>query len=226
MIKPPKVVGSAAAALFLVALGGWQDASLANLPPGIVLYSGRATVLRATANVATSTTKVLLADTGELDSNGGTKDATVVTFDNPRPLEVHAKTAHAITSGANNVSASTAAVQTLAINVGTLKISADVVEANSFAECHQNTGTVTVNGNSNIANLTINGRAINVSRTPNSKTVIPGVATVIINEQTQPDVNSIVVNAVHIIVPATLGAASADVVISHAESGIFTCTIL
>ena len=227
MIKPSKVVGSAAAALFLVVLGGWQDSSFANLPPGIVLYSGRATVLRATVNVLTSTTKILLADTGELDSNGGTKDATVVTFDNPPPLEVHSKTAHAITSGASNVSASTAAVEKLLVNVGgALKIRADVIEADSFAECHQHTGTVSVHGTSNITNLTINGTPINVASPPNSKITIPGVATIIINEQTHPDVNTIVVNAVHITVPGVLGAVSADIVISHAESDITTCTIL
>ena len=110
MAKSPKVFGFAVT-LSLVMLGGWQDVSFANLPPGIVRYSGRATVLRANVNVVTSTTKVLLADTGELDSNGATKDATVVTFDNPAPLEVHSKTAHAIAAGANNVSAATAAVR-------------------------------------------------------------------------------------------------------------------
>lgn len=225
MKKPQKLFGSLAAALSLVLLGGWQAVSLATIHElGTVRYSGRATVLRANAQVLTSNTKVMLADTGEMDSNGSTKDATVVTFDNPRPLEVHSQTARAITSGMNDVSASNAAVEKLVINVGTLKITADVIEANSFAECHHDSQTVSTNGNSTIVNLKINGTPIEWSPQPNKKTVIPGVATIILNEQARPDVNSMTVNAVHIIVPGLLGAVAADIVISRAESGILTCT--
>lgn len=227
MIKLSKALGSAAVAGSLILFAGWQEASLANVyPAGTVRYSGRATVLRASAGVLTSTTKVLLADTGELDSNGTSKDATVLTFDNPPPLEVHSKTAHAIAAGANNVSAATAAVEKLVVNVGALKITADVIEADSMAECRPKSGTVTSKGTSTILNLKINGSPIDVSRPPNSVTNIPGVAKIIINEQSHPDVNSIVVNAVHIIVPGAPGVVNADVVISHAESGILTCTSL
>jgi hypothetical protein len=219
----PKMLGTAA--LSLILLGGWQAAGLATYnPPGTVRYSGSATVLRANVKVLTSNTRVVLADTGEIDTSGSTRDATVVTFDNPPPLEVHSKTAHAIAAGAGGVSSATAAVEKLVIKIGTLTISADVIESNSFAECNPDSATVAVNGNSTIVNLKINGRPIDASGPPNTKIVIPLVATIIINEQTQPDVNSIVVNAVHVIVPGVPGIAAADVVIARAASGILTCT--
>lgn len=219
----PKMLRSAV--LSLILLGGWQAAGHATYnPPGTVRYSGSATVLRANVNALTSTTRVVLADTGEIDTGGSTRDATVVTFDNPPPLEVHSKTAHAIAAGAGGVSAATAAVEKLVIKIGTLTISADVIESNSFAVCDPDSATVAVNGNSTIVNLKVNGRPIDVSGPPNTRIVIPRVATIIINEQTQPDVNSIVVNAVHVIVPGVPGVAAADVVVSRAASGILTCT--
>lgn len=212
-------------ALSLILLGGWQAAGHAtDNPPGTVRYSGSATVLRANVKVLTSNTRVVLADTGEIDTSGTTRDATVVTFDNPRPLEVHSKTAHAIAAGTGGVSAATAAVEKLVIRIGTLVISADVIESNSFAACDPESTTVAVDGNSTIVNLKINGRPIDVSGPPNTRIVIPLVATVIINEQTQPDVNSIVLNAVHVIVPGVPGVAAADVVIARAASGILTCS--
>ena len=107
---------------------------------------------------------------------------------------------------------------------GALRISADVIESNSFAQCNPASSTVAVNGNSTIVNLKINGRPIDVSGPPNTRIVIPLVATVIINERTQPDVNSVVVNAVHIIVPGVPGVAAADIVIARAASGILTCS--
>ncbi len=229
MTTPVKALGFGAA-FFLILLGSWPHASLATgtgpNPPGTVLYAGRATVLRANVNLLTSNTKVLLADTGELDSSGGTKDATVVTFRNPPPLKVQSRTASAITSGADNVSASSAAVEKLLVDTGSLKVTARVIQANSRAECDPESGTVSVHGSSTIVNLRINDQLIPVSDEPNSTTVIPGVATVIINERFRPDVNSIVVNAVHIIVPGAPGVANADIVISHAESGILICTAL
>lgn len=212
-------------ALCFALLGGLPATGLATeQPPGTLRYSGSATVLLATVKVLKSNTRVVLADTGEIDSAGSTRDATVVTFDNPPPLEVHSKTAHAIASGAGAVSAATAAVEKLVIKVGTLILSADVIESNAHAACDQASSTVAISGDSTLARLTINGKPINVTGQANQKIVIPLVATVIINEQTQPDVNSIVVNAIHIIVPGVPGVASADIVVSRAASGILTCS--
>ncbi|WP_281784582.1 choice-of-anchor P family protein [Sinimarinibacterium flocculans] len=219
----PKMIRSAA--LSLILLGGWQAAGHAtDNPPGTVRYSGSATVLRANVKLLTSNTQVVLADTGEIDTSGTTRDATVVTFDNPRPLEVHSQTAHAIAAGASGVSSATAAVEKLLIRIGTLAISADVIESNSFAECNADSATVAVSGNSTIVNLKINGRPIDVSGPPNTTVVIPLVATIIINERTQPDVNSIVISAVRVIVPGVPGVAAANVVIARAASGILTCS--
>lgn len=201
----------------------WASVQATDNLPGTVLYTGSATVLRADAKLLGSTTRVVLADTGEIDSQGNTRDATVVDFNNPPPLQVGAKVAHAIAGGSGGISASTAAVEKLSIKVGLLNITADAVESNSFAKCSLDSSTVATSGTSTIANLRINGRKIPVATRPNTRIVIPLVATVILNEQTRPDVNSIVVNAVRITVPGLLGLAGAEVVISRAASGIFTC---
>jgi hypothetical protein len=193
-------------------------------PPGTVLYTGSATVLRADVNLLRSNTRIVLADTGEIDSQGNTRDATVVDFSNPQPLQVDAKVAHAIASGSGGVSASTAAVEKLSIKVGALSITADAIESNSFAQCDQNSSTVATKGTSTIANLRINGRQIPVSTRPNQRIVIPLVGTIILNEQTHPDVNSVVVNAVRVSVPGLLGKVGTEIVISRAASGIFTCS--
>lgn len=192
--------------------------------PGTVLYSGRAIVLDANASLLTSKTRVVLADTGELDNTGATRENTVVTFDNPPPIEVHSQTAHAITAGANNVSASNAAVEKLVLKVGLLRLSADVIDAQSTAECRLDSGTVHPSGTSTISNLVINGVPIvRDTSKPNTKIGIPGVATVILNHQTQPDVNTLWVNAIRVIVPGVPGIATVTIDIAHAEAGIRTC---
>lgn len=208
-------------AMFAVPYG---PASATGSPPGTIAYTGSATVLRADINLLTSNTRIVLADTGEIDSLGNTRDATVVDFSNPKPLQVEAKVAHAIAGGGGGISASTAAVEKLKIKVGSLHITADAIESNSFAECDLDSSTVATQGTSTIVNLRINGRRIPASTRPNTRVVIPLVGTVILNEQTHPDVNSVVVNAVRVSVPGLLGKAATDIVISRAASGIFTCS--
>ena len=191
-----------------------------------MLYTGSATVLRANVKLLKTNTAIVLADTGEIDLQGNTRDATVLTFNSPAPLQVSATAAQAIAGGAGGVSASTAAVANLDIKLGTVRVTADAVESNSFAACDSNSSTVATSGDSTILNLRINGRLIPVSGKPNTKIVIPLVATVYINERTNPDVNSIVVNAVRVVVPGLLGVVGAEVVISRAASGIFTCSLV
>lgn len=215
-IKRAGIAGLMFAGLF------WHGAAVAH----DLKYSGRATVLRANAELLTTTTKVVLADTGEIDPTGTTRDATVLTFDNPPPLEVHSKTAHAIASGSNGTSAATAAVEKLVIKLPGLSISADVIEANSRAVCSRESQTVATSGSSHIVNLVVNGRAIAPPPRPNTKITIPGVATIILDERSNPDVNTQVVNAIHVIVPGMPKVLSADIVVSHAESGIITCPAL
>lgn len=187
-----------------------------------VLYSGRATVIDTTVKLLTSNTHLVLGDTGNLEPSGATRTDTVLTLDNPAPLEVHSRTVDAVTSGAEGTSASSAEVEKLLINLPGLKVTADVLEAHTTAICDRPSMTVATSGGSTIANLSINGKAVPFNGKPNQKIKL-GVATIILNEQYRPDVNTQVVNALHVQVPGAPGVASADVIVSHAESGILTC---
>jgi hypothetical protein len=188
-----------------------------------VQYSGRATVIDTTVKVLTANAHVVVADTGALDPWGTTRDATVATVDNPPPVELHSRTMEAVTSGSNGTSASSAEVEKLLLGLPGLKITADVIEAHSAAKCSQETQTVATSGGSTIVNLKINGTPVAYMPKPNQKYTIPGVATITLNEQYRPDVNTIVVNAIHVVVPGAPGIASANVIVSHAESGINSC---
>ncbi|HZP11310.1 MAG TPA: choice-of-anchor P family protein [Nevskiaceae bacterium] len=209
--------------LVAAAICSWQSAHACG---GVTAYSGRATVVNAQANLLKSSTKVVVADTGEIDPTGATRDATVVTFDNPAPTEVHSQTLSAVASGDNDVSAASAAVQKLVIKAHGVTIKADLIEADSEARCHEDSMTVSTAGMANLVNLTINGKGITWNHKVNDKRTLIGIGTLIMNEQTHPDVNTISVNAIHLIIPGVAGVAGADIVISHAQSGILTCPCL
>ncbi|HUP92662.1 MAG TPA: choice-of-anchor P family protein [Solimonas sp.] len=206
----------------LAALLGLNGTAAAHLDEP-TRYSGRATVIDAKATALTVKARAIFGDTGELDPNGQTKETTAVAIDNPAPLFASSRTIDAITSGANNTAASRASVEKLQMKIGTLTLAADVIEANAYATCDRNSMTVATSGNSTITNLTLNGKRYAVTGKPNQKITLIGLATVIINEQSNPDVNTMSVNAIHVIVPGSPGVASADVVISHAQAGILSC---
>jgi hypothetical protein len=205
-------------ALFILVLAAWQLPASATC----AYYSGRATALRANANVLKSNTRVVVADTGEIDPLGATRDATVVDFQNPPPTQVGAQVFRSIAGGFDGVSAASAATEKLSINTSRLKVTADLITADSQAVCHPDSMTVSTSGTAQIVNLRVNGIAISPTAQPNVKRQI-GNITIITNEQTHPDVNTIHVNAVHIIIPTVLGVAGSEIIISHVESGILTC---
>lgn len=209
--------------MLLVALAGWQNTAAASCA-GVTRYSGNATALRVNVKALQSESKVVVADTGEIDTSGTTREATVVQFDNPAPNFVDADELRAIAGGFNYVSSSDAATQTLTIKRPGLTVIADLITAHAEAVCDPYSMTVKTSGRAQILNLRVNGVVISPGLQPNVKRNVAGI-TVITNEQYRPDVNTIVVNAVHIKVPATLGGAvgGADIVISHAEAGILTC---
>lgn len=210
------------AGLLIAGLLAWHGAATAH----DVTYSGRATVLRANVSLLTTSTRVVLADTGEIDPTGGTRDATLLTFANPPPLQVFSRTAKAIASGSGGTSAASAAVENLVVSIPGLKITADVIEADTRAICDQETQTVRRAGSSRIVNLVINDQAIAPPPRPNTRIEIPNVATVILDERRRPDANTLVVNAIHVIVPGMPDVVRADIVVSHAESGILSCPAL
>jgi len=75
-------------------------------------------------------------------------------------------------------------------------------------------------GSSTIAGATFLGAALAVNPAPNTKITIPGVATLILNEQIPsggPGNYSLTVNAVHLILGAALG--SGDIIIAQSQCG-------
>lgn len=104
---------------------------------------------------------------------------------------------------------------TALVNAGVPTITADVIRAQANSDC-----VTAPNGDGSLfTNLTIAGQAIDATPEPNTRIDIPGVATVIVNEQhPTADGRGIVVNGLHIIGASPL--LRGDLVISHAVSGV------
>ena len=101
------------------------------------------------------------------------------------------------------------------INGGVPTITADVIRAQANSDC-----ATAPNGTGSLfVNLRIAGQTIPANPRPNTRIDIPGLATVIVNEQ-QPAANGrgIVVNGLHIIGASPL--LRGDLIISHATSGV------
>jgi hypothetical protein len=213
--------GASIAGLLVGLLSGWQGAAAA---AGPVTYSGRATVINATATVVLLQPKVVIGDTGELEPFGTARETAAANVTVPFPIMVQVGTISASTVGSRAVSTSSAAVQTVLVKVFGLSITADAVDANTSAKCH-GLLPVSTSGTSDVTNLRINGQLINLAVQPNVTITIPIplVGSVTLNEVRKVDANTIAVNAIHV-VGSALGLAGADIVIGHAESGIKNCT--
>jgi uncharacterized repeat protein (TIGR01451 family) len=118
---------------------------------------------------------------------------------------------------ANPVSVASAQTEglTALINAGVPTITADVIRAQANSDC----ATAPNGTGSTFAGLTIAGQPIPADVPPNTRIDIPGVATVIVNEQ-HPTATGrgIVVNGLHIIGASPL--LRGDLIISHAVSGV------
>lgn len=104
---------------------------------------------------------------------------------------------------------------TALINAGVPLITADVIRAQANSDC-----TKAPNAEGSLfLNLVVAGQKIPASPPPNTRISIPGVATVIVNEQNPTaDGRGIVVNGLHIIGASPL--LRGDLVVSHANSGV------
>ena len=138
-----------------------------------------------------------------------------------------AATANAVDTLASSKCSASAAVSSAAaqtaglkalINAGVPTITADVIRAQSNSDC----ATAPNAKGSVFQNLTIAGQAIPdvlALNQPNRRIDIPGVATVIVNEQhPTADGRGLVVNGLHIIGASPL--LRGDLIISHAVSGV------
>lgn len=135
------------------------------------------------------------------------------------PPAVSANTVNTIAGARCDAPAAVASAQTEGLsalaNAGVPLITADVIRAQANSDC-----TKAPNGEGSLfVGLKIAGQAISETPDPNTRITIPGVATVIVNEQNPTaDGRGIVVNGLHII--GTPPLLRGDLVISHANSGV------
>ena len=178
------------AILVIFVIGLFATSSASVLPAHAdtsTTFSGRAFAVY----IATPLTQPMtFADTGQLPPQGGELDATVLSV---QTQQAQAEVLLSVTMGFDQHAESHAAVADVTLLPGTPnQISADFLEARSIATC---TG---VSGDSDIANLQLAGQQIVVSGQPNQTVSVPGVLTLVINEQmtsSSGGTNAITVNA-------------------------------
>ena len=161
---------------FLLLLAGFSIGPATLRADSGAIFSGQATVVRATLPVAGT---IVLSDTGPLPQSGGALEASLLNVSVPSLLT--AEVAHASTVGQGNASRSEASVAELSLTVAGNTISAGLLQARATAVCRD--GGATASGNSAIATLSVNGQSITISGAPNQTVPLP-VVEVIINEQT------------------------------------------
>jgi hypothetical protein len=184
-----------------------------------VTYTGEAVVASVDVLGVINTS---IIDTGPLPGHGGSLSAQLANLDLPGLLDLQLLSAS--TNGENNQTNSQASVVNVTLNVAGVYIQASVLTSNATAFCSSNSATVS--GTSTIAALTVNGRSIKITGSPN-QTVPLLVGSLIINEQISSIVNGVnftsadmLVNALHLKVNGV-----ANVVISSSHAGV-TCSSL
>ena len=156
-----------------------------------------------------------ISDTGDLPSSGGFRSDALFTTRGIDPVDdiLIADVLVASTSGAGDRARSSASLANVTVLSGSpAELNASFVRAETEATCDS------VSGSSEIAELTFGGQTLEVTGAPNQTVTIPGVATLIINEQTSSSrgaYREITVNAIHLIVPGV-----AEVILSGAHSDI------
>jgi hypothetical protein len=180
-----------------------------------ITYSGRA--FGAFVNAPLLGINTTLSDTGQLPPSGGFQSADLATAGVPNILSANLLVAS--TSGANGVARSDASLADLMVLPGQpAQVTASLVRAESEASCNG------VRGATEVVNATFGGQAIAVDPfAPNQTFQIPGVATLIINEQKMTSgggVQDITVNAIHLTV---FSPVAAEVIVSSAHSDVQGC---
>ncbi len=169
-------------------------------------YSGRATGV----SIHTGVLDTSFADTGDLPSGGGHLDATFVQVDTSL---AKADVFLSDTMGFGSVAQSDSAVATVDLLAGTPnEVTAEFVRSESVARCQG------VSGLSELVELRAAGKDIAVGTAPNKVVSVPGVLTLVINEQidrSHDGTSDITVNALHL----TL-VTGEEIIVSHAHSDI------
>jgi len=163
----------------------------------------------------------VFSQAGPIPSSGGAAEASLI--QTSVPGLVSAEVLHASTIGQGDRSRSEASLGEVnvvcAINQ---TITASFVSSRAEAICTPN--GVQLNGGSEVANLWINGAPVVCTGEPNQTVWLPlGLGKVVINEQIRTQTGSygaITVNAIHIVVNATLVCGAADIVVSSAHADV------
>jgi len=173
-------------------------------------YSGRA--YGAFVNVL-GFGPMYFADTGSLPATGGTLSSVLLTVNVPGIITAD----HLVTntSGMNCQANSDATVQNLIVLQGNAaQVTATTVQSTSHADCSAATG------GSTILALTFGGIPVVVTGGANQTVTIPGVATLIINEEVHGSGPDITVNALHLL----LVGGTQEVIVSSSHSDIVCLT--
>ena len=180
--------------------------------PGQTTYSGRA--YAAYVNT-TLTGPFSISDTGELPSGGGVLGNTLLSASVPGVLTADVLVAN--TSGASGNANSSASLANVTVLPGSAyQLTASFLRAETHADCNAQFGT------SEIAELQFMGQNVVVTGQPNQTISVPGVATLVINEQGRTNkgtYHEIRVNAIHLVVNGI-----AEVILSSAKSDIRCAT--
>src|SRR5207249_10896093 len=164
--------------------------------PAATTYSGRATVVRATASPpVVPPVEVVLGDAGPLGPSGGEEEASLLDGEVPGLLTV--QVLHASTVVRGNHSRTDASVASLSLTAAGNSISAGFLMARAEAQCTNDRPTA--RGSSQIDELVISGQAIVACGDTNETiTAQNGMRQVVINEQKSPGPGDITVNALHV----------------------------
>src|SRR2546427_8940585 len=187
----------------------------------VTSFSGRAFVLQTRVPIVGIMT---LADTGSLPSQGGELDASLLQANTPL---AQAEVLSAFTTGFDSTAQSEASVANIILLPGSPnQITADFVRADTTATCNG------VSGSSELVNLKIGSQTIVVAGTPNETVIIPGVLTLVINEQTSSSsggTNSITVNAIDLTtidgIRIIVSSASSDITCVTTTATTTTATV-
>jgi hypothetical protein len=178
-------------------------------------FSGQATVVDATL---LGLDPILISDAGPLPPEGGAEHEHLLVVSVPGLL--NAEIAHAATVGQGKAARSEASVANLSLTFGGHAISAGFLMARATAQCRGQTASVS--GDSQIAELVVNGQAISVGTSPNQEIGLVDalgiqVGRIVINEQESSvdgAAGDIVVTALHVEV---FGVADVAIARAHAD---------
>lgn len=205
------------AAPVLAFIGAMSAFSVPAYAAGDVFYSGRATGVNATVTVLGIRQSVTIADNG-MSCQGNAKSETLYSLSNPAPLGIWVNEAYTFTQGRERRSLTKARLSGLKLDVPGLSVDGSLIEARAEARCDAS-NTVTLAGKSTVGTLTINGKGYAVTGAPNQTVSIPGIASIVINEQRRY-ANEIRVTGVRIRLLTSNTLATGDVQIAAAKARI------